>query len=692
VAQGFGVRHARLDQIAVFASYMVYLEYLRDFREGLTDSPGADPLLGPNQYERGQAQAYGGGIDLRGVALNDTPLFQLANPIEYGGGRHIEAAGDIGVAGAGVGLQQLQDGEIGGIEHGSSDQRLFGERQNLPNNHRHASDTGDHHAPLIPSLTRDRYFAVMSHGALPPESPRASTSAAGLRRTGLTTSLAALESAVHALALPGEAEDAADSIRRIARALIEGGALEGRIEPGAAASEVLAADRAGIGVAARRLVELLALETRASKGDDLVLVIEDDVVFARTLEFRLATTGARMTSVATAAAARDVLKGEAVSLVVLDLILPDSDGRNILLELRSDPRTAGLPVFVVSARLGTHTKAECFALGADAYFEKPLDLDAFAVAVGSRLERHHEQAELARRDPVTCLPNRAAFLESCHRLRQAGLETRFSLAVLDLDHFRWVEETWGRQVGDDVLRRAGSHIATALAQAALFARWDGAEFIALFAGPSASEAGVAVDGALGVLRQVDLHQGEGDPLVVTFSAGVVDVPAGQTLEDTIAVADRLCYVAKSSGRNRVVAGEPAGAIPSRRILLAEDDPDIVRMIRRHLEHEGFEVVAYADGAKALANAAGSGAALIISDIEMPNLDGLGLLQGLRARPEFRHIPIMMLTAMGDESYVVRAFELGADDYVLKPFSMREVTARVRRLLRRPSIAGVPAGG
>ena len=122
-------------------------------------------------------------------------------------------------------------------------------------------------APLsIPSPATDRYFAVMSHGALPPESPGASTSAAALRRTGLTTSLAALESAVHGLSLPGEAEDAADSIRRIARALVEGGALEGRIESAEAASEVLAADRAAIGVAARRLVELLALETQASKG------------------------------------------------------------------------------------------------------------------------------------------------------------------------------------------------------------------------------------------------------------------------------------------------------------------------------------------------------------------------------------------------------------------------------------------
>jgi DNA-binding response OmpR family regulator len=58
----------------------------------------------------------------------------------------------------------------------------------------------------------------------------------------------------------------------------------------------------------------------------------------------------------------------------------------------------------------------------------------------------------------------------------------------------------------------------------------------------------------------------------------------------------------------------------------------------------------------------------------------------------QHIPVMMLTALGDEHHVVRAFELGADDYVTKPVSMRELAARARRLLRRPSVAGIPAAG
>jgi diguanylate cyclase (GGDEF)-like protein len=431
----------------------------------------------------------------------------------------------------------------------------------------------------------------------------------------------------------------------------------------------------------------------AGREPQLVLLIEDDPDVGAALLATLAAPGRRLVLAPTAAEARELFRREAVSLVVLDLLLPDGDGRNLLLELRSDPRTAATPVFVASARLGARTKAECFALGADAYFEKPLDLEAFAVAVSARLDRHAAQAHLARRDAVTGLPNRAAFLEAWSHVRDASpSDTCMALAVLDLDHFQWLEDSWGRQFSESVLRRAGVRLAMALRKAFLFARWDGADFMALFLGQTAESAGQLLEEALGVLRRVEFRPGSVPAVTVTFSAGVVEVSPGQSFEEAIAQADRLCYIAKASGRNRVAAGDPAAAVPERRVLLAEDDPSVVRLLTKHLRREGFEVIAFPDGAAALAGAAGCGASLVISDVQMPRLDGLSLVGELREHPEFRHIPIMMLTAMGDESYIVRAFELGADDYVLKPFSMREVTARLRRLLRRPSLAGTPIAG
>ena len=504
--------------------------------------------------------------------------------------------------------------------------------------------------------------------------------------------LAALESAMRRFEQPTERLEAEAAVRRLARMLAESGTLEGRPELRTATETVLHAGNATLAAASAGLVSLLHRSARVPGGGSggLVLVVEDDRLFGRSLEAALAAQGRHVVLADSARAAREVLRHTSVDLVVLDLILPDDDGRSLLVELRSDPRTAGIPVFVVSARLGAQTKGECFALGADAYFEKPLALDPFSIAVTARLERQSTQADAARRDSVTGLPNRAAFLERAAQLRESqGPDSRVALAVLDLDHFRWLEETWGRQFAEGVLRRSGSRLELALRQAAVFARWDGAEFIALFVGRTAAEAGALVDQARTMLRRVDFRR-EGDtPVTLSFSAGVVDLPPKLSIEEGIAQADRLRYLAKASGRDRVVAGEPVVTAPRPRILLAEDDPAMVRVMTQYLSHEGFEVIHFPDGAAALAGLPASGVSLVISDIEMPQLDGLGFLRALRERPEFRHLPVMMVTALGDERHVVHAFELGADDYVTKPVSMRELAARVRRLLRRPSVSGVP---
>lgn len=521
----------------------------------------------------------------------------------------------------------------------------------------------------------------------PPREPRNGD----LRRPAARPVQAALRTAIAGLIQSGGTDDAAESVRRLVRVLLESEQLQQ--EPGLveAARTVFMAPLAELPDAAMTFVTLAeGLNGPAGSGNGrTVLIIEDDELYARTIAATLAAPGRRIEIVGSAAEARTRLAANGIALVVLDLILPDSDGRNILLELRSDPRTAGLPLFVVSARLGTHTKAECFALGADAYFEKPLDLEAFAVAVSARLERH-DAVQLARRDAVTGLPNRAAFFEILAHMR-ANTEpnTPFALAVLDLDHFRWIEETWGRQFADGVLRRAAVRLAIAMRTASCFARWDGAEFIAFFAGRTAGEAAQAVEQGLEALRRVDFRQGEDEPLALTFSAGVTDLHPEMEIEEGIEVADRLRHAAKTGGRNRVVTGQVGEVLPVARILLAEDDHDIVRLLTRHLRREGFEVVHAPDGQEAIEIFPTSGASMVISDIEMPRLDGLGLLRELRAHPAGRHLPIMMLTAMGDENYVVRAFELGADDYVLKPFSAREVTARIRRMLRRPTVSGVP---
>jgi DNA-binding response OmpR family regulator len=118
-----------------------------------------------------------------------------------------------------------------------------------------------------------------------------------------------------------------------------------------------------------------------------------------------------------------------------------------------------------------------------------------------------------------------------------------------------------------------------------------------------------------------------------------------------------------------------------RILVVEDEMAISRLVRDYLRHAGFQVTVVGDGESAIASARGSRPDLVVLDLGLPGRDGLDVARELR-----RHsgTPIVILTARGDETDRIVGLELGADDYVVKPFSPKELVARVRAVLRRTS--------
>lgn len=123
-------------------------------------------------------------------------------------------------------------------------------------------------------------------------------------------------------------------------------------------------------------------------------------------------------------------------------------------------------------------------------------------------------------------------------------------------------------------------------------------------------------------------------------------------------------------------------MPRGRILIVEDDRDIVDLLEFNLQEEGYETVAALDGAEALALARRQQPNLIILDIMLPLIDGFEVCKSLKADATCADIPIVILSARSQETDKVVGLELGADDYVTKPFSPRELIARIRAVLRR----------
>ncbi len=119
-----------------------------------------------------------------------------------------------------------------------------------------------------------------------------------------------------------------------------------------------------------------------------------------------------------------------------------------------------------------------------------------------------------------------------------------------------------------------------------------------------------------------------------------------------------------------------------RVLVVDDDPEVVTLVEYKLNQQGFGVESAGDGQQALDKVAADPPELILLDIMMPGLSGLDVLENLRSNGATVQIPVIMLTAKAQEDDVARGFSLGADDYIIKPFSLKELMSRINAVLTR----------
>lgn len=502
-------------------------------------------------------------------------------------------------------------------------------------------------------------------------------------RERLPARIAALEAARAELDRPGT--EALASIRRIAHLLHGSGGTYGFPEITASARRVEEAPAEALQGPLQTLIETLRAAAGALRDERTsILIIDDDVELAGFMKTLLSAPGRDILVAHSGAQALALLESGEFSLIVLDLILPDTDGRNLLVKIRERLATATTPVVVITFRSADQARIECLALGADGFLEKPISPEALQIAVEAKLAARTDSRKEPRRDPLTGLPNRAAFLESFDRVQfvARAVGTPLSFALVDVDHFDLVNELCGREMGDQVLRRVASIIARSLPHSCEVARWGGDEFAVLLPERNVAAAAAALNDALRTLKSEAFPVAQGQTLEITFSAGVVPVAPGATSEEAMAEADRHLYLAKQGGQDRVVSSADKIDAPKKRILLAEDDEMIRIVVRRLLEREGYEVTTCGDGSSALRAVYENSYAVILSDIRMPQVDGFEFLRRLRDHAGSEQTPVVMLTSMGKDEDVHRGFELGADDYIVKPFSSSELLTRVRRLLRK----------
>jgi two-component system, cell cycle response regulator len=502
-------------------------------------------------------------------------------------------------------------------------------------------------------------------------------------RTSLPASIDALRAARKTLAL---APEGADSVRRIAHSLQRPAGAHGLRALGESARAVEHGRPQDLPALLDQLLsELIRISSALGPGElPRILVVEQDPQMSRLLETILSGSDREIVPAGSAAEALAAVEERQYALIILDLNLPDADGRALLVTLRERSATAGVPVIILSSMGGPQPKTECFALGADAYFEKPLAPEVLKAAVSARLHRAVEHRREARQDALTGLPNRAAFREGFQRIVALAARKRepTSLALLDFDLLKRINDVLGHVAGDAALRHAALAFSASLRRSDFLARWGGDEFALLLPNTPPMGARFALDKLFAALAASPFRTFDGRPVGLSFSAGLVSVEPDATVEGALAEADRCLYLAKSGGRGRIVAESDPARPQTHRILLAESDDRVAAMVSEGLGREGFEVVRCRDGGEALRAALATPCSLWILDLQQEDLAGRSLLAELRANWRGHRVPVLMIAPLGRDQAVAQGFRQGADDYLVKPFTVHDLTSRVHNLLRR----------
>lgn len=287
-----------------------------------------------------------------------------------------------------------------------------------------------------------------------------------------------------------------------------------------------------------------------------VLVIDDSLDVHRLLRARLRTEGIEIVSTMSGAEGIEAARAESPALILLDLDMPDMDGFEVLRVLKSSEATLAVPVIVLSGLDSPEDKVTAFDLGAVDYVTKPFDLMELRVRVRSALNVHRLLQMLAERahvDGLTGLWNRAHFDQRwAEEVSAARRHNRpLSLAMLDIDHFKAINDTFGHPAGDAMLRGFADMLLAECRQSDVACRFGGEEFALIMPETPPTDAALVCERVLKTLRE--LCWPRHPERFVTASAGVAGSVASISVspQKWLEAADAALYKSKRAGRDRV---------------------------------------------------------------------------------------------------------------------------------------------
>jgi two-component system, NtrC family, sensor kinase len=383
-----------------------------------------------------------------------------------------------------------------------------------------------------------------------------------------------------------------------------------------------------------------------------VLIVDDSLTVRMNLLEMLTAAELPAVACATLAEARAALAHDRFSLVILDVLLPDGDGVELLEEIRATPSASGTAVMLLSTEAEVRDRIRGLTTGADEYVGKPYD-PGYVVARARELMRRGGNAATPSRETVLLIDDSVTFREA---LKEALENASYRVLVAGS--------------GEEGLRLAADQRPTAVVVDGVLPGIDGATVIRR----------IRLDAALRGLPCLLLTGSEdGGEEVRALDAGA---DAFVRKEDNVAlILARLSAMLRSAGA-QFSKHATASLLGPKKILAVDDSETYLQGLAEALRAGGYEMVLARSGEEALQLLAVQPVDCILLDVLMPGIGGHETCRRIKSVPVMRDIPIVMLTAVDDRDAMIQGLGAGADDYIAKSSDFEVLRARVLAQIRR----------
>ncbi|WP_079709146.1 GGDEF domain-containing response regulator [Paraliobacillus ryukyuensis] len=370
----------------------------------------------------------------------------------------------------------------------------------------------------------------------------------------------------------------------------------------------------------------------------------------------------------------------------------------ILSRIKDRATEAGVIIFIIGNKEDTNLKINAYTHHVTDVIDKPINYELLEALMQNRIHQQDLFRNIVLIDELTKAGNRTLLNTIWKELSNKfhKWQHTFSFALLDLDFFKSINDQYGHAIGDEVLKHFSSIILQYKRTQDYLIRYGGEEFLLVLTDYDQADTKTYVQGLLQTLIETPFIL-NGKNIDLTFTAGVAEMNETiESLETLVVQADKALYYGKKTGRKQVVeynelTMEEQGRLSKEKLKIAIVDDD--RFIKRLLEDKmaeleigsfTIEVEGFLDGETFMASDwyKGRDKKILLLDGVLPKLDGLDILQELREKVNEEELGIIMLTGRQKNSDMIRALELGADDYITKPFSLEQLDARIKRLVQR----------